>query len=733
MFNVNQITSELAKMADPMLQKYAAMHKNDPYTVALAVGESNRRKAIRTAAQGRAAGQQQPKVVDQDIAEMSGVNYADAMGNMTGALPENMGIGRLPAPNMQAMGKAEGGIIGYADRGAVRTPPEVAIKDFIEKYAQEYKVDSALLTQIVGVESGKKAAEAKNPKSSAHGVGQLVDTMWEKMGGGERTNPEVQVRNAAKLLRSNTDSFTKANGRPPDPSEAYTTWFLGDPTGRAVLRADPNASVEDVIRKADPKGADRIIKANASVLQDKKVGDVMRWTQGKMAPVMGANTPVPFGSTQAEPAAQAAPAGSTQDMMSRIPTGGVPGAGPTPAKPQEVGFLSPEDIEKKFGLSPDTARNVYNTMMAPTPIAPASRLPKTPGYVSKAVQGVAGLGEKLYNKVVPTGKISEEGIAALQAQRAAERALEAEKATQLRLTPPAAPLPQGAPPVSVTQAGQGIVQSAEDLEKVRLANQAADRLAASQTAARATQVAGNAPSAAEKIQTASLLREADEAARLTQAARAATNTKTGVATTQIPGGVGDLLKSTPIDMGDLEATDRSLGQVQPTPEVKKIEEEAPVSDGKTTGGGGLSSLLRDPAFLMGMRLMANKNPNLFGAVGEAGIGTVGDLAAAEKASSESEYRKSMGKYYGSYADAIERGAKEKNEVQLAEKSAQEALDTWAKNNKMALLQSPDLYDRMRNKYRIDAYNVYGIKMPTMAAGAPDAAGGGFKLLGVRPG
>ena len=147
----------------------------------------------------------------------------------------------------------------------------------------------------------------------------------------------------------------------------------------------------------------------------------------------------------------------------------------------------------------------------------------------------------------------------------------------------------------------------------------------------------------------------------------------------------------------------------------------------------MSSLFKDPAFFMAMRLLANKNPDLLGAVGDAGIGTVGDLAAAEKASSESEYRKSMGKYYGSYADAIERGAKEKNEVQLAEKSAQEALDTWAKNNKMALFQSPDLYDRMRDKYRRDAYNVYGIKMPTMAAGAPDAAGGGFKLLGVRPG
>jgi len=696
MFNVNQITSQLAKMADPMLQKYAAMHKNDPYTVALAVGESNRRKAIRTAAQGRAAGQQQPKVVDQDIAEMSGVNYADAMGNMMGTLPENMGIGRLPAPNMMPIGKAEGGIIGYADRGVVRNPydPNVifeqAVAGLLEREGGE-TTDQGGRTKY-GI-SSKGHPNVNLDKLTKEDAKQIYKRdYWDanKLGDMAKKNPKLAAA-ALDTFANHRYDFAK---QAVNNSGGDVDKLLEDRLGEYNRLAEANPKVHG---KSLAGWNNRLMHLSSAVQGLPEARDSID------------NTPTPLKS------AQAAPAGSVQDMMSRIPTGGVPGAGPTPAKPQEVGFLSPEDIEKKFGVSPDTARNIYTNMMAPTPLAPVSQLPKTPGYVSRAVQGVAGLGEKLYNKVVPTGKISEEGIAALQAQRAAERALEAEKATQLRLTPPAAPLPQGAPPVSVTQAGQGIVQSAEDLEKVRLANQAADRLAASQTAARATQVAGNAPSAAEKIQTASLLREADEAARLTQAARAATNTKTGVATTQIPGGVGDLLKSTPIDMGDLEATDRSLGQVQPMPEVKKIEEESPISEGKTTGGGGLSSLFKDPAFLMGMRLMANQNPNLAGAFGEAGIGTVGDLAAAEKASSESAYRQSMGKYYGSYADAIERGAKEKNEVQLAEKSAQEALDTWAKNNKMALMQSPDLYDRMRNKYRMDAYNVYGIKMPTAVA------------------
>jgi hypothetical protein len=117
MINVNQITSRLASMADRALQQYAAMHKNDPYTMALALAESNRRKQMRQGAQMQAP--QQPKVVDQEIAGMAAV---DPMGNVTGYagggyLPEDTGIGQLPAPNMQSM--AEGGIVAFDEGGEV--------------------------------------------------------------------------------------------------------------------------------------------------------------------------------------------------------------------------------------------------------------------------------------------------------------------------------------------------------------------------------------------------------------------------------------------------------------------------------------------------------------------------------------------------------------------------------------------------------------------------------------
>lgn len=105
MIDVNKITSTLAKLPDAQLQQYAQMHKADPYIMSLAMSESNRRKEMRAASQGAQGMQEQPKVVDQMVAEMAPQQ-----------LPEEMGIGQLPAGDMNF---ASGGIIAFADGGDV--------------------------------------------------------------------------------------------------------------------------------------------------------------------------------------------------------------------------------------------------------------------------------------------------------------------------------------------------------------------------------------------------------------------------------------------------------------------------------------------------------------------------------------------------------------------------------------------------------------------------------------
>lgn len=124
MINVNQITSRLSRMQLPELQQYAALHKNDPYIVSLAMSVANQKKQAEVAKNGMAGMQPQPKVVDQEIAQMAAPQMPPQQQMppqmAQQQLPENTGIGQLPAQNMQGM--ADGGIVGYADTGLVTTP-----------------------------------------------------------------------------------------------------------------------------------------------------------------------------------------------------------------------------------------------------------------------------------------------------------------------------------------------------------------------------------------------------------------------------------------------------------------------------------------------------------------------------------------------------------------------------------------------------------------------------------
>jgi len=108
--NVMQITSTLRGMSDQQLQQYAAMHKSDPFVFPLAFQESQTRQQMRAGQAAQMAGQKPPPVVDQDLAQMSPPAPPPLQ-----ALPEDQGIGAIPAQNLQNM--ADGGIAGYADGG----------------------------------------------------------------------------------------------------------------------------------------------------------------------------------------------------------------------------------------------------------------------------------------------------------------------------------------------------------------------------------------------------------------------------------------------------------------------------------------------------------------------------------------------------------------------------------------------------------------------------------------
>jgi soluble lytic murein transglycosylase-like protein len=234
--NVNQITSTLRNMPDQQLQQYAAMHKTNPYVLSLAVAESNDRKALRASQQAQMAGQKQPTVADQAVMGMAAQDQ----------LPEQRGIGALPAPNMQNMADggiagygedsseqiaynnepvirmAEGGVARFADRGAVQGSPE-QYRAYALKRAEELGLDPMFVDSVFNTEYRYKH-DAKSPTGPV-GIGQLTKATAKAYGldPKERTDP---YKNIDASLRFMTDLNKKYGG---DKSKMAVAYNQGEP------------------------------------------------------------------------------------------------------------------------------------------------------------------------------------------------------------------------------------------------------------------------------------------------------------------------------------------------------------------------------------------------------------------------------------------------------------------------------------------------------------------------
>ena len=136
MIQPNDFISKLRLEPDSVLKQMADMHQNDPYLFPMIFQESQARKDKRAQEQAQQMGQQQPTVKEQDLQQIAALDQsqpqmnqpAPPAGNMPQApntpsgmplqgpgsgaqmLPEEQGIGALPANNLQRM--AGGGITG---------------------------------------------------------------------------------------------------------------------------------------------------------------------------------------------------------------------------------------------------------------------------------------------------------------------------------------------------------------------------------------------------------------------------------------------------------------------------------------------------------------------------------------------------------------------------------------------------------------------------------------------
>lgn len=183
----------------------------------------------------------------------------------------------------------------------------------------------ALSDSIIGVESGNNP-NAKNPRSSASGVGQFINSTWLATVRAHR--PDLAGRSDSELLalksdpalgREMTDAYAQdnqahltRNGLQATPGNTYLAHFAGPAGAVKVLQADPTAPVGEIL------GADAV-KANP-FLASMTAADLQAWAAKKMG---------------GEPAAPQAPQAAPQAPMT-LPSAQAPVFPQQPVAPPQA-------------------------------------------------------------------------------------------------------------------------------------------------------------------------------------------------------------------------------------------------------------------------------------------------------------------------------------------------------------------------------------------------------------
>ena len=765
--NAEKLTSQMAMLPDAALKQMAMMHKNDPYVLPLIISEDGRRKQMRQAAQAQMAGMPQPKVADTALAQM-------------GQLPEEQGIGSLPAPNMQRM--ADGGIAGYGDEAegmatggmggmfdfSQRSEPVLRMAGggvpgyakgvavpadldaFIDEQAKLNGISPAALRAVIQAESGGKV-DAQSKTSSAQGLMQLINRTFTKGGGdpAKRKDPFENIRVGAKVLGEDAAALRKQLNRDVSPEELYATHVLGRGTGSRLLQADPSMTMAQALKAADPKNADKIISSNSKLFGDgkKTVGEVMQTFSTKMASAM------PIGTAQAGELPKAAP----KDLVSQIPGSKV--APPAPGEKER--YLTGNQGVIGAG---ETALQ-YLTGAAAMPLAGAyTALGQIPNVFSSKGADRAEM-EKLYRERAgamtyeprteggrtvsesfgktledlkipayiarigagtpkgPAARPSAEGIAGIADQMKQVAAEKKAAVSTPRLEPPRTEKPK----MVVDSEGRAMPEDS----RTRVAN-AFDDLSAAEKAARDAaayeKAAIEAKNAPDFSKYAGAMDESQlEAARARGISALASMTPSSIEA-QKNAPAADATTKRP-EVGESVSGTYDTTMPKPSDLLEATKEAVPAKERKGFGN--------DDLLMLGLSLLANKSPNFMTALGEAGIQTLGAKKEREKAETDLEYKDIMKKYYGALgtkaeADAAYIKSGEKGRMADRIKAAQLIEDDLAAFRKTmeGSMSQPGAEAAKRKELTNYYFGLFGLDVPaTMAATAPSA---GFKVLGSRP-
>lgn len=382
MINVQALQSTLSAMSLPQIQQYAALHKNDPYVVSMALSIANTKKEAMTAQQGMAGQRPMPKVVDQDIAAIAPRQPMAQAAPAALMLPEEQGIGQLPAPNIQGM--CGGGIVAFEEGGEVprfqgKGPSQVPSST--TGYAIPGMTQSDLYAQA------KAKYDAGQPLTSTEKA-LLFSAAPLAAAGDVLMSPINAVRN---LVRNPLDTSPAPSMTPF--SDARANALYGDtslqPTSASLGRSPSNAEIEQMIGLA-------ALPATPGVKTESNV------------PVDGA-TPTADQSTRAAPTSNA-PGGYSVPSTTSVLSGIEKLLGPREKVPEQADIESQleerqkpffEKLDKKVSeqrnkLSSDREDAIYMAMMRGGFAAAAGKSPFALSNIAEGgKEGVADLADSI--------------------------------------------------------------------------------------------------------------------------------------------------------------------------------------------------------------------------------------------------------------------------------------------------------------------------------------------------
>ena len=236
MFNVPQIQARLKGMNQQQLFEEGQANQNDALMFSLVNNENMNRQKAKAALMAKQSGQVPPPVVQQDLAQMMPQQTPQQVGGQQVAqLPEDQGIGALPAQNMQSL--AGGGITGENHFAGGITPEQMS-KIVSETNAQLPKPIEEMTPQEIDAWMRQNSPNAKPyiPTSTLNveptgslprgqvGANQQLSAIGDYFGNSNTSSqrnpqPQVQTQDTTPV---NASAYTEAGVPNNYPQQAST-------------------------------------------------------------------------------------------------------------------------------------------------------------------------------------------------------------------------------------------------------------------------------------------------------------------------------------------------------------------------------------------------------------------------------------------------------------------------------------------------------------------------------